>query len=180
MYKNNLSLIWNRLYLEACTANDGTTGVDMMVVTLSGLEIMGAGQLAYLFRNFQVQWKISRLGLNEYLYKCNIKDKWSMPLWFKGIFKSSTLALSWVRNRKRNHEKTAFWNRQNCTPGPELITRCQTGRQIQSTKDWNSKTGEVISWPNWRTLCLEQASSPHTHINSFYAHHLNRVLVHTY
>ena len=39
-------IIWNRLYLEACKANDGTTGVDMMVVTLSGLEIKGAGQLA--------------------------------------------------------------------------------------------------------------------------------------
>ena len=38
-------VIWNRLYLEACKANDGTTGVDMMV-TLSGLEIKGAGQLA--------------------------------------------------------------------------------------------------------------------------------------
>ena len=29
-----------------CKANDGTTGVDMMVVTLSGLEIKGVGQLA--------------------------------------------------------------------------------------------------------------------------------------
>ena len=34
------------LYLEACKANDGTTGVDMIVVTLSGPEIKGAGQLA--------------------------------------------------------------------------------------------------------------------------------------
>ena len=32
--------------LEACKANDGTTGVDMIVVTLSGPEIKGAGQLA--------------------------------------------------------------------------------------------------------------------------------------
>ena len=35
-----------RLYLEACKANDGITGIDMMVVILSGLEIKGAGQLA--------------------------------------------------------------------------------------------------------------------------------------
>ena len=32
--------------LEACKANDGITGVDMIVVTLSGPEIKGAGQLA--------------------------------------------------------------------------------------------------------------------------------------
>ena len=47
--KNNqvqLTLICNRLYLEACEANDGTAGIDMMVVTLLGLEIKGAGQLA--------------------------------------------------------------------------------------------------------------------------------------
>ena len=31
---------------NASKGNDGTTGVDMMVVTLSGLEIKGAGQLA--------------------------------------------------------------------------------------------------------------------------------------
>ena len=32
---SKFNLIWNRLYLEACKANDGTTVVDMMVVTLS-------------------------------------------------------------------------------------------------------------------------------------------------
>ena len=41
-----LKIICNRVYLEACKANDGTAGVDMMVVSLSGLEIKGAGQVA--------------------------------------------------------------------------------------------------------------------------------------
>ena len=40
------SLLIILLYLEACKANDGTTGVDMIVVTLTGPEIKGAGQLA--------------------------------------------------------------------------------------------------------------------------------------
>ena len=79
-----------------------------------------------------------------------------MSLWFKRIYKSSPLALSWVWIRKRNHEKTAIWNLRNFTAALNLLLPNRTT---------NSKTREVMSWPNWSTLWLEPAGLPHTHIN---------------